>query len=356
MEQILNLIIELRDDYGVLPLVLTGGAIIGVLFGICAERSDFCSRTALLSLMDGSYRAAPVPVLTILIAMLVALIGTQTAAILGLSTLDEAVHHETELRIGGIYLGAALFGAGMILARGCVSRMLVLSARGNIRAVITITFLTLIAWASISGIFATPRIALAGFGAISLPLNHGTSAAFITALPLLALLVLWRGGLRALSVGQWASSIVIGLLVLAGFLVTGLIGADDFDPVPVEGLRFLQPVTESLAWFVYGSALPLKFGLSLVIGTLIGAGLSAQIGRRAALQGFDGAPHPARYLAGASLMGFGGVVSGGCTIGWLLNNAATAHLGVFIAIAGYVTAYKLLSFTKWAALRPSNLA
>lgn len=356
MEQILELIIELRDDYGVLPLVLTGGAVIGFVFGICAERSDFCSRTALVSLMDGSHRTAPVPVLTILIAMLVALIGTQAAALLGLSTLDEAVHHETELRIGGIYLGAVLFGAGMILARGCVSRMLVLSARGNLRAVITITFLTLIAWASISGILAVPRIALAGFGAISLPLNHSAVAALITVAPLLALLVLWRRGLRALSLGQTTSSVIIGLLVLAGFLVTGVVGADDFDPVPVEGLRFLQPVTESLAWFVYGAALPLKFGLTLVIGTIGGAALSAQMGRRAVLQGFDGAPHPARYLVGASLMGFGGVVSGGCTIGWLLNNAATAHLGVFIAIAGYVTAYKLLSFTKWAALQPSNPA
>ena len=356
MEQLLTLIIDLRDEYGVIPLVLTGGAAIGLLFGIAAERSDFCSRTALLSLMDGSHRTAPIPVLTILIAMLVALIGTQTAAILGLSTLDEAVHHEVDLRIGGIYLGAVLFGAGMILARGCVSRMLVLSARGNIRAVITITFLTLVAWASISGILATPRIALAGFGTLSITFNHSSVAAGITFLPLLALLGFWRRGLGALSAMQWAASVTIGLLVVLGFLVTGLVGADDFDPVPVEGLRFLQPVTESLAWFVYGSALPLKFGLSLVIGTLIGAGLSAQIGRRAALQGFDGAPHPARYLAGASLMGFGGVVSGGCTIGWLLNNAATAHLGVFVAIAGYVTAYWLLSFTKWAALQPSNQA
>ena len=123
--------------------------------------------------------------------------------------------------------------------------------------------------------------------------------------------------------------------------MTGVIGADDFDPVPVEGLRFLQPVTETLSYWAYASALPLKFGLGLVVGTVLGAAISAFISGRSHVEGFENAPHPLQYLSGAVLMGFGGVVSGGCTVGWMLNNAATGHIGVVWQFLDMLLAIKL---------------
>ena len=105
-------------------------------------------------------------------------------------------------------------------------------------------------------------------------------------------------------------------------------------------------MTETLSYWAYASALPLKFGLGVVLGTLLGAAVSAWLSGRSAVEGFENAPHPLQYLSGAVLMGFGGVVSGGCTIGWLLNNSATGHLGVGLAILGYVAGYKLTQATR----------
>ena len=341
MDTLLDLIITWRDEFGVTPLVLAGGGIIGLIFGVFAERSDFCSRMALSHLMDGTWRRNSSSLLIVLIAMTVALIATQAAVYFGLSGLDQAVSHETDLRLGGIILGSMLFGIGMLLARGCVSRLLVLSGRGNSRAMITIVFLGLVAWSSISGVLSAPRMALAGFGSIPLTVNHTPVISGLIGLGLLlALLILWphRQGFKPRDA---VAPIIIGGLVLAGFLVTAVIGVDDFDPVPVEGLRFLQPVTETLSYWAYASALPLKFGLGLVVGTVLGAAISAFISGRSQVEGFENAPHPLQYLSGAVLMGFGGVVSGGCTIGWMLNNAATGHIGVVLAIFGYVIGYKI---------------
>ena len=345
MEHLLEMIITWRDDYGVTPLVLIGGGLIGLVFGIFAERSDFCSRMALVQLMDGSWRRNSSSLLMVVIAMLTALLGVQLAIYFGLTGLDQAVSHETDLRIGGILLGSMLFGIGMVLARGCVSRLLVLSARGNSRAMITIVFLGLVAWSSISGVLSAPRLALASWGNIALDANHGLAISAVLGLGLiLALVVLWPYR-QQFKPADALAPMVIGLMVLAGFLVTAVVGADDFDPVPVEGLRFLQPVTETLSYWAYASALPLKFGLALVLGTVIGAAFSAFWGKRNRIEGFEDAPHPLQYLSGAVLMGFGGVVSGGCTVGWMLNNASTGHLGVVLAILGYLAGYKVTQAT-----------
>ena len=348
-------IAEWRDHYGVIPLVLTGGGAIGLIFGVLSERSDYCSRMALVHLMDGTWRKNTSTLLSVMLAMLTALIGVQAVAFSGgVARLDAAISHETDLRVGGIVLGSMLFGMGMVLARGCVSRLLVLTGRGNSRALITVVFLALIAWSSISGILSSPRLALAGLGRVEFSGNHGHGIAIILGFILISgIFYLWphRGAFKLSDV---ATSFGIGLLVLAGFLVTGVIGADDFDPVPVEGLRFLQPVAETLSWWTYGTALPLKFGLTVVLGTVLGAGLSALWSGRSKVEGFDDAPHPFQYLIGAGLMGFGGVVSGGCTIGWLLNNASTAHLGVVLAVLGYIAGYKVVHASRgikgWAKL------
>lgn len=356
MGGIAETVINWREDFGVMPLVLTGGGLIGLIFGIFAERSDFCSRMALVQLMDGTWRRNSSSLLTVLIAILTALTGVQLAIYAGLTGLDEAVSHETDLRVGGIILGSVLFGIGMVLARGCVSRLLVLSARGNSRAMISIIFLGLVAWSSISGVLAAPRLALASWGAMSFDANHSLAVSLVLGLGvILTLLILWpyRQNFKPVDV---VAPIVIGLLVVVGFWVTAFMGADDFDPVPVEGLRFIQPLAETLSYWAYGSALPLKFGLAIVLGTITGAGLSSFLSKRSRIEGFEDAPHPLQYLFGAVLMGFGGVVSGGCTIGWMLNNASTGHIGVILAVIGYILGYKITQATGFSArqLQPSR--
>ena len=121
----------------------------------------------------------------------------------------------------------------------------------------------------------------------------------------------------------------------ACFFITAVIGADEFDPVPVEGLRFILPVADSLGYFVYSTALTPKFGLGLVGGAFMGTILSAKLSGRIVIEGFNNAPHPLRYILGAFFMAFGGVIAGGCTVGWLLTGGGVLNGGVLIAFAGF---------------------
>ena len=50
--------------------------------------------------------------------------------------------------LSGAIIGGLMFGAGMILSRGCASRLLVLSGTGNLRALVTGLILTIVAQAS----------------------------------------------------------------------------------------------------------------------------------------------------------------------------------------------------------------
>ena len=208
--------------------------------------------------------------------------------------------------------------------------------RGNIRALITLVFLSLFAWSAISGVLAVPRITLASLGQIeySPALSHSLFAIWVLLLLATIVFVVQRGGADQ-PVKRALMAASIGLLVPACFFITAVIGADEFDPVPVEGLRFILPVADSLGYFVYSTALTPKFGLGLVGGAFIGAILSAKLSGRIAIEGFNNAPHPLRYILGALFMAFGGVIAGGCTVGWLLTGGSVLNGGVLIAFVGF---------------------
>ena len=156
---------------------------------------------------------------------------------LGLIDIESARQFKAPLNLVGLFLGTLLFGIGMGLSRGCVSRLIILSGRGNIRALITLVFLSLFAWSAISGVLAVPRITLASLGQIeySAALSHSLFAIWVLLLLVAVMLVMRRGGADQ-PVKRALMAASIGLLVPACFFVTAVIGADEFDPVPVEGL------------------------------------------------------------------------------------------------------------------------
>jgi uncharacterized membrane protein YedE/YeeE len=332
-------ILEWRDMYGVTTLVLVASLLVGGLFGWLAERSDYCARSAydeIFSLTNRTGRGQLNQLWQVAIAGISAIIAILIARQLELFDIEQARQFKAPLNLVGLFLGTLLFGIGMGLSRGCVSRLVVLSGRGNIRALITLVFLSLFAWSAISGVLAVPRITVASLGQIeySPVLSHSLFAIWVLLLLVAVMLVMRRGGADQ-PVKRALMAASIGLLVPACFFVTAVIGADEFDPVPVEGLRFILPVADSLGYFVYSTALTPKFGLGLVGGAFIGTILSAKLSGRIVIEGFNNAPHPLRYILGAFFMSFGGVIAGGCTIGWLLTGGSVLNGGVLIAFAGF---------------------
>jgi uncharacterized membrane protein YedE/YeeE len=332
-------ILEWRDMYGVTTLVLAASLLVGGLFGWLAERSDYCARSAydeIFSLTSRTGRGQLNQLWQVAIAGISAIIAILIARQLELFDIEQARQFKAPLNLVGLFLGTLLFGIGMGLSRGCVSRLIVLSGRGNIRALITLVFLSLFAWSAISGVLAVPRITIASLGQIeySPALSHSLFAIWVLLLLVAVMLVMRRGGADQ-PVKRALMAASIGLLVPACFFVTAVIGADEFDPVPVEGLRFILPVADSLGYFVYSTALTPKFGLGLVGGAFIGTILSAKLSGRIVIEGFNNAPHPLRYILGAFFMSFGGVIAGGCTVGWLLTGGSVLNGGVLIAFAGF---------------------
>ena len=332
-------IIEWRDIYGVTTVVLAASLLVGGLFGWLAERSDYCARSAydeLAIITSQTGRGQFNQLWQVAIAGISAIIAILIASQLDLINIESARQYKAPLNLFGLFFGTLLFGVGMGLSRGCVSRLIILSGRGNIRALITLVFLSLFAWSAISGVLAVPRITLASLGQIEYsPVLSNSLFAIWVLLLLAAIVMVARRGGADQPVKRAIMATFIGLLVPACFFVTSVIGADEFDPVPVEGLRFILPVADSLGYFVYSTALTPKFGLGLVGGAFIGAVLSAKLSGRIVIEGFNNAPHPLRYILGAFFMAFGGVIAGGCTVGWLLTGGSVLNGGVLIAFAGF---------------------
>jgi uncharacterized membrane protein YedE/YeeE len=281
---------------------------LGILFGVFSEQVKFCFRRALI----GSDRAQAAGVWAM--ALLVAVMGTHYFVTTDIIAFDDH-RFMGNFPIVQIVLGGLAFGAGMVLTRGCVGRLTVLGATGNLRAMTALLIFAVVAHATLKGVLSPLRTATGDIGptidALSL------SDVFGSTLPLVIIAgitsgIIWRSGSSIVSLFSGAT---IGALVVAGWVGTGFLLYDDFDPIGFESIAFTSPWTDSIFWTLASTSVSAKFGVGLIGGVIAGAFLSAAVSGRLSWQSFDGPAHFGRFAAGASLMGFGGVLAGGCTIG-----------------------------------------
>ncbi|MEX0305076.1 MAG: YeeE/YedE family protein [Leisingera sp.] len=302
---------------------------VGILFGVLAQLTRFCFRRALVG--DDRHEAAGVWAM----ALAVAVIGTQAAVALGwISFADHRLLAE-ELPILAIGVGGLMFGAGMILTRGCASRLLVLSGSGNLRALLVIAVFAITAHATLKGVLAPVRTVL---GSVTLPMAEHVSLAALPGGPLLwsaafaaaALLLALRSGN---SLAMLAGAALIGLLVPLAWVGTGYVLFDEFDPIPMQSLSFTAPAADTLFFTIASSSIPAGFGPGLFGGVLLGALSAALLSGGFQLQSFESPRQTGRYLTGAVLMGVGGVLAGGCTVGAGLAGIPTLSVAALLALA-----------------------
>ena len=290
-----------------------------------AQITRFCFRRALVGT---DKRAAAGVWLT---ALATAVIGTQAASTTGLISFADHRFMATDLPILAITTGGLLFGAGMVLTRGCISRLTVLTGSGNLRALIVLLVFAATAHAALKGVLAPLRTTLGSvtltLDTATLPGNPAIWAALIAALSLAFAL---RSGNRARTL---ALAALIGALVPLAWVGTGYILFDDFDPIAMESLSFTAPIAETLFFTVASSAIPATFGTGLIGGTLIGALTASLIRGQFLWQSFNSPRQTGRYLSGGALMGLGGVLAGGCTVGAGLSGIPTLSLAALLAIA-----------------------
>lgn len=344
---------QLAETYGDAAIGAAGGLALGVLFGCLARRSAFCMRSAVVDTVRGA-GGSRLPLW--LLALGTAIAGVQACLLAGLVQAETIRLINGSGSLSAAAFGGVLFGAGMVLARGCVSRLIVLSSGGNLRAVVTLLLFVGVAYATMKGPLAGARTAIAGLvpldGALNLNLlahsglGNVAGAGFGLLVVAAALLLGIRRGLGA---GRTLAGLGIGLAVAAAYAITAFVQSISFDPQPVRGLSFIAPAVNSVAAVLAPATVKPDFELLLVPGVLIGAFVTALLARDLRIEWFHTPLHALRHGAGAALMGFGGVLAGGCSMGNGLTGFAVFSTTAIVALGGMWLGAGL---TDWLVDRP----
>lgn len=325
---------HLIDTYGEPRLLFAAGLFVGLVFGAAAALSRFCLRAATVELAEGQLG----PRLAIwLVAFSGALLAVQLGVWGGALGVSDARQLATTGSLSGAVIGGLMFGAGMILARGCVSRLLVLSASGNLRAIVTGLVVTLVAQASLRGVLAPARETLSGLWTVPGGPERAlfvSGEGWLVALAGLALLGALGFGLwRKVPPLELAAALAVGLAVFLGWLLSYQIAAASFEVIAVQSVTFTGPSTDTLMALVNERDLPLSFGLGLVPGVFLGALAAALPRGEARIQRFEPDTPMERYLLGGALMGFGSMLAGGCAVGAGMSGGSVLAVTAWVALA-----------------------
>ncbi len=317
---------------------------IGIAFGGLGRWSGFCLRGAI---EDGlTTRDAP-RLRGFLLAMAVAVIALQALVLAGRLDISKALILPTSLAWGSALVGGLMFGVGMVLTGGCGTRQLVLAAGGNLRSVVTFVIFALVAYATIRGIFAPARSALMAASSFVLPRQTMPLALGAVVVVLALVFVGWR----RVEARHLVAGALIGLLVPAGYYATAVLGHDDFDPTTVESMNVTRSGGDALVYLLIWTGAKINFGIAFVGGILVGAALVAMLARDFKLVGFERPADMLRYALGAALMGAGGVLALGCTIGHGLTGMASLAPTSFIALPAIVLAAAATMKWRWRKAR-----
>lgn len=336
--------LDLFDDH--LNAVLWLGALTGVVYGAVAQWSRFC---LLRGLQHAWYQQDGRKLRAFALAMAVALLTSQTLAALSGVDLHQSLYMQPSPSLPLLLFGGALFGYGMTLANACGARSLVLAGSGNLRSLLVLLVLGISAYMTLSGVLALTRVDVETLTAVSL---QATSVPqLLEQLQLSPVLAQWLPTLLISSVllgwalmhaplrqspRDWLGGLVIGLLVSAGWWITGVAGADDFDPVRLASLTFVAPIGESLQYLMLASGMPLSFSIVLVAGIVVGSALRALLAGEFEWQGYSDTAQMQRGIIGGLMMGVGGVLALGCTLGQGLSGFSTLALTSYPALGGIV--------------------
>jgi len=325
-------------------IVLLAALAIGLIYGSVGLLSGFCMMSSMRGwLAEGDGRL----VRTYALAMGVAIAASQVLAAAGLVDLGKSIYLQPTFSAPVVFFGGLLFGYGMVMSNGCGSRALVLLGRGNLRSLVVVIVLAIFAQMTLKGLIAPARIAMVGASqgtpaANSLPAllaSLGLSAVaarMIAASVLAAALTIFAFAHAPFrkSPGQIAAGLIVGFLVTAGWYGTGYLGADDFNPVPVTSLTFIAPIADALQYVMLSTGSTLNFGIVTVFAVFAGSLVTALLTGRFHLEGYQSPRHMLRSAGGAALMGAGGVMAFGCSVGQGLTGLSTLSLASFIAVAG----------------------
>ena len=346
-------------------LVVAGGFAIAFVFGLVAAKSNFCTMGALADIVNMGHWGR---MRMWLLAVAVAVVGTASLSLTGQVDLAKSVAQRPNLPWLSLVVGGLLFGIGMTLAGGCANKNLVRVGGGSVRSLVVLTFAAIASYMTLKGLFGQwrarwldpLRVDLGARGwsdqgldvALARALGLDAKPALVIAAGVVALALLgfvFKDRRFRANGLQIASGVVLGLLVVAGWYVTGHLGygenPETLETVffatntrTIESLSFVAPLAYSIELLMLwtDASLGITFGIASVLGVVAGSLVYALAAKKFRWEGFASVADLRTQLAGGVLMGFGGVTALGCTIGQGLSGVSTLAIGSFIAIGSIV--------------------
>lgn len=332
--------------------------VLALLTGHVLQRSHFCTMGALSDFfLMGSASRLRQWVLTVAIAIL----GFGAMASMGLISVQNTIYANVQLNFVSLGLGGLLFGSGMVLASGCVSKSLTRLGAGNLKSLVVLLVMGVSALATMRGLPAVWRVG--ELDPISIPLHHGAfvgqwvmdltgwtlaTATGVSACCAGVVLLLWvfkDASFHPLR-DAWPGW-VIGSIVVAAWWISGVFGfvsehPETLDAVflttastRMEAISMTAPVALWLdAWMYYSDGSKrLTLGMVWVPGLILGSFMSAARDGTFRWEGFTQTPDLVTHLVGGFFMGVGGVMAMGCTFGQGLSGLSTLSWGSMLAVS-----------------------
>lgn len=362
---------------------LWGTFAIALIMGAVVNKTNFCTMGAVSDWVNmgdtGRFRAW-------LLAIAVAVLGVAVLEHFGAAKPGAAFppYRAGQLLWAEHLLGGLIFGVGMTLASGCGNKTLIRIGGGNIKSVMVFAVIALIAYFMVNpfpGTDQTLFTVLFYHWIRPLAIDLGASqdlGAVIVGGDQVAVARLLIGGILGVGLlaiafksGDFRRSfdnvlggLVVGLAIVVAWYVTSNVAvrADgdllslqgyvqqwdfynqstagkpaDSRPLAPQSFTFINPMGQTLGYAASGlKAAVLTFGVMTVAGVILGSLLWALVSRNFRVEWFANARDFWNHLVGAVLMGFGGVLAMGCTIGQAVTGISTLAIGPFITFFGIV--------------------
>jgi uncharacterized protein len=356
---------------------------LAVVLGLVANKTNFCTMGAVSDWVNmgdmGRMRAW-------MLAIAVAMLGVSVLEYFGMADLDASFppYRGAQLIWAENILGGVLFGIGMTFASGCGNKTLVRIGGGNLKSVVVLLIIAVIAYFMVNPFPGSDKTLFTVlFNGWLRPLavnlgSHQDLASFLVSDASLKQARLVLGVLVALAIAVFVfksadfrsnrdniiGGLVVGLTVLGAWYVSSTINikvdgtnytlqsyvqqwdflAGDNDvkpadsrPLSAQSFTFINPMGQTLGYAMgkFDGTL-LTFGVMALAGVIVGSFLWSLLSRNFRIEWFASFADFRNHVFGAVLMGFGGVLAMGCTIGQGITGMSTLALGSFLALISIV--------------------
>ena len=323
--------------YGVLAAL--AGLMGGLVLGLSARLGDFCTLGALESAVYGKdQRRLRMWGIVLAVAISGTFIGVTTGSI----DLMETFYHQVAWNPWASVAGGLIFGYGMAMAGNCGFGALVRFGGGDLRSLVVVVVMGLFGFITLSGPLAPLRVSLFEQVAASTPQGLTATVQAIVGIPPIVTALLIAAGFlfwglsyaplrRSPAIIVWGA--VAGLAVVWSLWSTSWLNADSFGGVQVEGLSFTAPVGRTLIYLMTSTAGGINFSVGAVSGVMAGA-LAGSLWR--GMFRWEACEDPrelGRQVGGAALMGIGGVIALGCSVGQGVSAFATLAWSAPVTLA-----------------------